>query len=82
MKKPEIKTIHIRKAHVLIDKEAMRKLVKEHAIAQVGFYPEATEFEIKFQDATEGSPAYRVGTECVVVMTEDQTKLSQAEDPK
>lgn len=79
MKKPEIKTVHVRTCHVCIDRATLTRLVKDYAIAQVGFSPEVTDFDVKFQDATEGSPAYRVGTECVVVMTEDQTKLPQGE---
>lgn len=75
MKKPEIKVVHVRTCTMIIDKGTLMKLVKSHAIKEVGFIPEATEFEVRFQDVMEGSPPYRVGTECIVKMTEDQKNL-------
>ena len=72
MTKIDIKETHVRECVIRIDRRALERIVQEYAMQNVGFAEYATKAEIRFQDATEGSPAYRVGTECVVVLREDQ----------
>lgn len=72
MTKIDIKETHVRECVICIDRRALERIVQEYAMQKVGFAEYATKAEIRFQDATEGSPAYRVGTECVVVLREDQ----------
>ena len=72
MTHPTIKELHVRQARIRLDRKTLERIVLEYAMQQVGFYEDATKAEIRFSDATEGSPAYRVGTECVVVLREDQ----------
>ena len=80
MTAPEIKTIHIRKCRVIIKKTELENLVMEYAMKKVGFAGYATSAEIKFPDVTAGSPPYKVGTECIIDLTEDQSYLPMAEE--
>lgn len=75
MTHPTIKEVHVRQATIRLDRKTLERLVREYAMQQVGFTPMATKAEIRFPDATEGSPAYKVGTECVVALSEDQMML-------
>lgn len=75
MDKPKIIETHVRKCRVVIDKRTLERLVRDWAMKQAGFYEDATGAEIRFPDATEGSPAYKVGTYCTVDLTEDQMML-------
>lgn len=82
MTKIDIKETHVRECVIRIDRRTLERIVREYAMKQVGFAEYATKAEIRFPDATEGSPAYKVGTECVVVLREDQMLMPIAEDPK
>ena len=75
MTRPTVKEIHVRKARILLDRRTLERLVREYAMEQVGFTPFATTAEISFPDAKEGSPPYKVGTECIVDLSEDQMLL-------
>ena len=77
MDKPKIIETHIRKCRVVIDKRTLERIVREWAMQQVGFREYATGAEISFSDATEGSPAYKVGTYCTVDLTEDQMMMTK-----
>lgn len=79
MTHPTIKEIHVRQATILIDRKTLERIVLEYALQNVGFCADATYIAVKFRDATEGSPEYKVGTECVVDLSEDQTKLPKGE---
>ena len=82
MTKPDIKETHIRECVIRIDRRALERIVQEYAMQKVGFAEYATKAEIKFPDATEGSPAYKVGVECVVVLREDQMLMPKCEAAK
>lgn len=82
MSKPIIKETHVRTCRVVIERHQLEKLVKDHAMALAGFFPSVTTAKISFPDATEGSPAYRVGTYCTVDLEEDQMQIPRAEDQK
>ena len=82
MTKPNIKETHIRECVIRIDRRVLERIVREYAMQQVGFAEYATKAEIRFPDATEGSPAYKVGTECVVVLREDQMLIPKVEATK
>ena len=79
MTHPTIKEIHVREAKIRLDRKTLERIVLEYALRQVGFFPEATKAEIRFTDATEGSPPYKVGTECVVGLSEDQMLIPKGE---
>lgn len=79
MTHPTIKEVHVRQATVRLDRKTLERIVREYAMQQVGFHAGVTKAEISFPDATEGSPAYKVGTECVVALTEDQMLLPKVE---
>ena len=76
----EIKTIHVRKCRVIIKKTELENLVMDYAMKKIGFIEYATSAEIRFQDVTAGSPSYRIGTECIIDLTEDQTQFPMAEE--
>ena len=82
MSKPIIKETHVRTCRVVIERKELEKLVKDHAMALARFFPSATTAKISFPDATEGSPAYKVGTYCTVDLEEDQMQIPRAEAPK
>ena len=75
--KPEIIETHVRKCRVVIDKRTLERIVRDWAMQQVGFHEYATGAEIRFPDATEGSPPYKVGTYCTVDLTENQMMLTK-----
>lgn len=82
MSKPIIKETHVRTCRVVIERRELEKLVKDHALALAGFYPSVTTANISFPAATEGSPAYKVGTYCTVDLEEDQMQIPRADEQK
>lgn len=78
MTAPKIKEVHVRECRIRLDRKTLEGIVLEHALMKAGFWHDATTAKITFPDATEGSPAYKVGTECVIDLTEDQMLLPQA----
>lgn len=78
----EITVVHIRKCRVILKKTELENLVMDYAMKKCGFIGYATSAEISFPDATAGSPPYKVGTECIISLTEDQSKFPQAEERK
>ena len=82
MTHPTIREFHVREAKIRLDRKTLERIVLEYAMQQVGFAEYATKAEIRFPDATEGSPAYKVGTECVVVLREDQMLMPKDEAAK
>ena len=75
MDKPTIIETHVRKCRVVIEKRTLERIVRDWAMKQAGFCEYATGAEIRFPDATEGSPPYKVGTYCTVDLTEDQMMM-------
>lgn len=67
---------HARSHRILIDHKDLELLIAKAAAENVEFRkpkvgaPGVT-FKITFEDATEGSPAYRVGTKAIVIIVED-----------
>ena len=67
---------HARSHRILIDHKDLETLVAKAAAEHVEFNkpkigrPGVT-FKVTFEDETEGSPAYRVGTKAIVVISED-----------
>ncbi|MGE7416732.1 hypothetical protein [Methylobacterium tarhaniae] len=55
-----------------IDRHELERVVREHAFRQVGYDPGAKNLtvKVKCEDATEGSPSYKVGTKARVEITE------------
>lgn len=64
--------IHERQVQCFIDRHELERVVREHALRQVGYDPEAKNLtvKVKFEDATEGSPSYKVGTKARVEIVE------------
>ena len=79
MTEPKIKESHVRECRILLDRKTLEGIVRAYAMQQVGFYKDATTAKISFPDATEGSPAYKVGTECVIDLVEDQMLIPREE---
>lgn len=64
--------INERQVKVFMDRHELQRVVREYALKQVGYDPEAKNLTVtvKFEDETEGSPSYRVGTKVQVEITE------------
>jgi hypothetical protein len=75
MTKPMIKTTHIRTCRLIVSKRDLERMMREWAVREAGFYADATKAEILFPYATEGSPPYKVGTECIIDLTEETARL-------
>lgn len=75
----EITVVHVRKCKVILKKTELENIVMDYALKKAGFIEYATSAEISFPDATAGSPPYKVGTECIISLTEDQSKFPQVE---
>lgn len=78
VKKPVIREVHERRCRIIIDRHTLTQILKAHALNASGFSNDATEVNITFSDVTEGSPGYKVGTECLIDLVEDQLKLPKA----
>lgn len=74
-----IEETHVRKCRVVIDRRELEAIIKAHVLKLTGFESDATSVQFRFPDVTEGSPSYKVGTECIADLTEDQTKIPRAE---
>lgn len=74
-----VEETHVRKCRVVIDRRELEGVIKAHVLRKAGFYSEATEIKLQFLDVLEGSPGYRVGTQCIADLIEDQMKLPRAE---
>lgn len=77
--------VHERKHRIVIDHKALAEVVAKAAAQMVEFGKprigaKGTEWKVEFEDATEGSPAYRVGTKAIVTIVEDL--LPQVEEVK
>ena len=71
-----VELVHQKIARVQISKERLIQLVQQEACRVSGLSAShAVRFEVKFEDHNEGSPAYKTGTKCSVVIIEDQEKL-------
>lgn len=75
----KIEELHVRKCRVVIERRELEAIIKDHVLKATGFMGTATNVTLQFPDATEGSPAYRVGTKCIADLVEDQTQLPRAE---
>lgn len=68
---------HTRQHRAIIDHKDLERLVAEAVAGKIGGYQRPTigrkgvTFDVRFEEATEGSPPYRVGTKAVVTITED-----------
>jgi len=74
-----IEETHVRKCRVVIDRRELEAIIKAHVLKLTGFLIEATEVKLQFPDVTEGSPSYKVGTQCIADLAEDQMKIQRAE---
>ncbi|MFE1601594.1 hypothetical protein [Methylobacterium sp. ID0610] len=65
--------IHRREVRCFIDRRELERVVREHAARQAGYDPAASglTFKVRFEDETEGSPSYKVGTKAVVEIVEE-----------
>jgi len=76
-----VEEVHVRKCRVILNRRELEAIIKEHVLKATGFAAYATEVTLRFPDATEGSPPYKVGTECIADLAEDQMKMPRAEAP-
>lgn len=66
------KHIHERQIDVYLDRHELARVVWDYVAKQAGLDPEAKNLtrKVTFEDATEGSPSYRVGTKAKVAIVE------------
>jgi hypothetical protein len=64
--------IHERQVKCFINRHELERVVREHALRQAGYDPEAKSLTVKvtFEDETQGSPSYTVGTKARIDITE------------
>lgn len=65
--------VHERRHRVLLDRHQLQGVVTEAVCKEIGVSPKraGVTVTIKFEDATEGSPSYKVGTKAVIDVVED-----------
>jgi hypothetical protein len=65
--------INERRHRVLIDRHELKRIVGEAVAKEIGIRHAAPgqTWDFNFKDETEGSPAYKVGTGCIVDVIED-----------
>jgi hypothetical protein len=74
--------IHQRKVTCRFDRVDLRLLVAEAAAKAAGveLSGPGVDFDVKFEDVTEGSPSYRVGTKATATITIDMLAAHAVED--
>ena len=74
--------VHERKHRILIDAKSLKQIIAERAAKAVNGHPDVTgagvTYKVEFEDETEGSPPYKVGTKCVVTIIEDMSPQAEA----
>ena len=75
-------TLHERKHRVLIDAKSLKQIIAERAAKAVTGYLNVTDvgvtYKVDFEDETEGSPPYKVGTKAIVTIIEDMSPQAEA----
>jgi len=72
MSKATTTEVHERKHRRPIDRRELERIVGDAVLAELGIRCAPwVKVTIRFEDQTEGSPAYRVGTRAVVDVIED-----------
>jgi hypothetical protein len=79
-------TVHERKHRVIIPHKALERAIAEEAARAVQFdKPRITRtgvsYTVTFEDETEGSPPYKVGTRAIVTIIEDMCPQDAAQEP-
>jgi hypothetical protein len=67
--------VHERRHRRIFDKRELESIITNfvhHEIndLKLGGEVKAVDYQLKFEDATEGSPSYKVGTRCIVDVIE------------
>lgn len=73
MPEARITETHERKAVRLFDRHELARILADLVAAEVGMptgQRDDVKVEVRFEDQTEGSPAYKVGTRAVVTVTQ------------
>lgn len=75
MSKLNTREVHERRHRRIFDKRELESIITNfvhHEIADQNLVGEvkAVEYTLKFEDQTEGSPSYKVGTKCIVDVVE------------
>lgn len=83
MSKLNTKEVHERRHRRIFDKRELESVISNfvhHEIADQNLTGEvkAVEYKLTFEDQTEGSPSYKVGTKCIVDVIE---VLAQPDQP-
>lgn len=65
--------VNERRHRVTIDRHELKRIVVDAVLQQMGrtYCPKTMEVKVEFEDETEGSPSYKVGTGCIVYVVED-----------
>ena len=77
MDEPIVTETHVRKSHMLIRHPELARMIRAAACEKCGIPDsDAVTIEIRWEQETEGSPAYGTGRyRAAVTVTEDQLKL-------
>lgn len=76
--KPVMKEEHFRRGVFVIDWRDMKRLAIAEAMSRAGLTDLGrVGTAVRYEDATEGSPPYRIGTKMIVTLIED---LMQSEE--
>lgn len=76
--------VHERRINCFLDRHELTRVVREYAVRQAGLHPGAPNLtvKVKFEDETEGSPSYTVGTKARVEIVEALAEVKEGETGK
>lgn len=70
--------VNERRHRVIIDRHELKRIVAAAVCEQLGIRPGARgQSMFEFKDETEGSPAYKVGTGCIVDVVENMVPMDE-----
>jgi len=68
-------------ARVFLDNKEVERILGEYAVTRTNVFMELDDprvsFKVDFEDATEGSPSYKVGTKAVVTIKRDMRPVAK-----
>lgn len=81
--KPTITETHVRTVKTVISKKELEALILNAVLDAAGFGlgTEGLTWKVTFEDETEGSPPYRVGTKARVEVIQDLTQIPKTQAP-
>ena len=83
MTEPTVHETHTRTARRIFDRHELMTMLGNAVAAEAGMpgaHDPAIKVKVEFQDQTEGSPAYKVGTKAIVTIEHDLLRDPPAPD--